>query len=226
MLAKLQQFAHEFAGFNQILVVFIILGCVFLYAAYTNKHFPKIEGFTTIALDDQTLPKCFLRDAEAQSLIKDLSTSMNRSAFEELRLIVQKVLCIDADITGAGAGIYSTYQLPFATAHDIEPAASFVNRCVKHAARSRDVEMVIDKFEGRGAQLITSLVSDPAKKKQAMNQFHNILSRAASKITKNCLAEKSALDVPAGPRDPGYFVPGFVEEQGPYTIKGAVQYLQ
>jgi hypothetical protein len=33
------------------------------------------------------------------------------------------------------------------------------------------------------------------------------------------------MDVPAGPRDPGYFVPAGLEEQGPYAIKGDTQYI-
>jgi len=94
---------------------------------YFRPHFLS-EGFATIALDDVSMPKCFLRSAQAQQLLTELNhddapNTTNGMAYAELRLIVQKVLCMDADITGSGAGAYSTYQMPFATSHDIEPAA-------------------------------------------------------------------------------------------------------
>jgi len=209
---------YEIAGLVVLLLIVIVGSMVF----YGKKRY---EGFTTIALESQTMPKCFLRDADAQALVQEFVQSPNADAFAELRLILQKVLCMDADITGAGAGVYSTYQLPFATAHDIEPAASFVNRCVKGAVRSRDLEMVIDKFEGRGSQLIQSLAQTPAQKQSAMDRFNRILKRASGAMKKNCIVEKASMDIPAGRRDPGYFEPDFVGEQGAYQITGGRQYF-
>jgi len=196
---------------------------------YFRPHFLS-EGFATIALDDVSMPKCFLRSAQAQQLLTELNhddapNTTNGMAYAELRLIVQKVLCMDADITGSGAGAYSTYQMPFATSHDIEPAASFVNRCVKGAVRARDVQMVVDKFEGRGSELIHTLCSCEKMKTRAMNMFHGILAHATRNITDKCLVEKATLDTPAGPRDPGYFVPESLKELRPYKIQGDAQYL-
>lgn len=188
------------------------------------------EGFATIALDGESMPKCFLRDAEAQRILAEFSgaeapASDAGMAYAELKLILQKALCMDADITGSGAGPYSTYQMPFATAHDIEPAASFVGRCVKGAVRTRDLEMVIDKFEGRGVELIGTLCVDKAKRARVSAMFHNVLARASRNMADKCLVEKATLDIPAGPRDPGYFEPDSVKELGKYTITGNAQYF-
>jgi hypothetical protein len=189
------------------------------------------EGFATIAVDDATMPKCFLRDAEAQRLLAVMNSEGTAApnttkgmAYAELKLILQKVLCMDADITGSGAGSYSTYQMPFATSHDIEPAASFVSRCVKGAVRARDLQMVVDKFEGRGVELINTLCSQETKA-DAMNMFHGVLARATRNMTDKCVVEKATLDTPAGPRDPGYFVPEPLKELRPYKIQGDAQYL-
>ena len=189
------------------------------------------EGFATIALDGETMPKCFLRDAEAQQILKELRGSFPKQpsvdvgvAHAELVLILQKVLCIDADVSGSGAGPYSTYQMPFATAHDIEPAASFVGRCVRHAIRDRDLEMAMDKFEGRGKELIAHLCEGPQRKK-VMTMFHNVVARATRNIATKCMTPKASLDTPAGPRDPGYFEPAKVQELQPYTIQGTYQYF-
>lgn len=195
---------------------------------------PRIlnEGFTTLAVDSESMPKCFLRDADAQQILAELKQSdtqapapANAMALAELTLILQKVLCIDADITGSAAGVYSTYRLPFATAHDIEPAASFVGRCVRHAVRSRDIEVAMDKFEGRGKQLIATLCTEKKQHDRVQSLFHDVVARATRNIARTCLSEKATLDRPAGPRDPGFFEPDEVKELRPYTIRGDFQYF-
>lgn len=212
-----------------ILVFFILLAfSVFLYL---RPNFIN-EGFATIALDAKTMPQCFLRDIQAQELLTQFEAvrkmppaSESAMAYNELVLILQKVLCIDADVSGSGAGPYSTYKLPFATAHDIEPAASFVGRCVRSAVRSRDIEMVMEKFETRGVELIGILCQDKKVRQETMDKFHNILARANRKITDKCLMEKASLDTPAGPRDPGYYEPPSLEGPSPYKITGGYQYF-
>ena len=185
------------------------------------------EGFATVALDGESMPKCFLRDAAAQNLLarfQGLKISAPNSEsgedYDEFKTLLQKILCIDADITGSGAGPYSTYQLPFVTAHDIEPAASFVNRCIRNAVRPRDVEIAMDKFETRGHELIKSMCFDEASQKSAALQYHDIMMRVTRNITSKCLQEKATLDIPAGVRDPGYYLPQKVEELHTYSISG------
>lgn len=191
-----------------------------------------VEGFTTLAVDEHSMPKCFLRDTEAQRLMAQFRGldvvapgSDAANAYNELKLILQKMLCIDADVSGMASGVYSTYQLPFATAHDIEPPPVFVNRCVKHAVRSRDIEVVMDKFESRGFALIEILCACPKKKKSAQNMFHEIVARVTRNIAGRCLAQKATLDRPAGPRDPGFFMPPELDTLRPYTILGDPQWL-
>jgi hypothetical protein len=190
------------------------------------------EGFTTVAIEGETMPRCLARDPESQALLAQLysKSAVNSAAgeaYEEFKLILQKLLCIDADITGAGAGIYSTYQLPYATAHDIEPAANFVGRCVRNAVRERDVAMVLEKFESRGNVLLKTMCSgDSAAVNTNIATFNRIVKRIGASITSKCLMEKANMDVPAGPRDPGYYIPNNVEELGEYTIfGGSPQYL-
>ena len=185
-----------------------------------------------IALEGETMPKCLLRSIEAQGILKHLypmkqaaPASKEAMAYNELKLILEKVLCIDADITGLGAGPYQTYQLPFATQHDIEPPASFVGRCLKKALRSRDIEVEFMKFNDRGNILIDTLVYDEAERQQIRDAFRNVIVKTAHSIAFTCLSEKANLDRPAGPRDPGYYVPHFSLEQGPYEIKGQFQYF-
>ena len=187
------------------------------------------EGFATHALNATSFPKCFLRDTDAQDLIRgfrESSDPVNKAALQELTLILQKVLCIDADVTGAGAGVYSTQSLPYATSHDVEPVQSLVNRCVKKVVRKNDLQVVMDKYQARGNQLIMSLCSDTQSQKEALLKFHTILTRSTRTIQQACEMPKANMDVPAGPRDPGYHIPDSVLTYSEYKISGnADQYI-
>lgn len=204
---------------------------IFLY--FRPHYLNKVEGFATLALDNETMPKCLLRDAGAQNFLAQFQafgvTSPNSTqgeSYAELKLIVQKLLCMDADITGSAAGPYSTYSLPFATAHDLEPLANFVGRCTRHTVRSKDIEMTMDKFESRGLELINTLCFDEPQRKAASSQFHSIVERVTRNISRACLTEKASLDIPAGVRDPGYYTPSELQSLGSFTTSGNVkQYI-
>jgi hypothetical protein len=212
---------------NVALGAFLITVVIGLFLYFRPNYFSTKEGFATLALDNETMPKCLLRDTEAQKLLARFQafsvTSPNSThgeAYAELKLIVQKLLCMDADITGSAAGPYSSYTLPFATAHDTEPPASFVGRCVRHAARPLDVELTMDKYEGRGLELIKTLCFDEPQRKSASTMFHDIVARVTRNIMRACTVEKASLDIPAGVRDPGYYTPPQIQTLSPYTITG------
>jgi hypothetical protein len=190
------------------------------------------EGFSTIAVDRDLMPRCFTRDTDAQAILLALkpAKAVDPDAFGELSLILQKMLCVDADVTGAGVGGYQSFQLPFVTQHDLEPAASLVGRCLKGALRSRDLELTIDKWEKRGAVLIQSLAGclqggGEAVRSESLTRFRTVAKRSARTIGQACTSARVSMDIPAGPRDPGYTVPKGLEEQGPYAIRGEVQYI-
>jgi hypothetical protein len=209
---------------NIAIVAFFITLAIATVLYFRPRLLMTAEGFTTIAIDAVTAPKCFLRDANAQKLItKFADIKRNASpncpkamALAELTQILQKALCIDADLAGAGMGPYSTYQLAYATAHDIEPAANFVNRCLRNAVRSRDIEEVMAKFENRGTALLAELEADG----EAGALFHDVMLRAGRNISEYCLKEKASLDRPAGVRDPGYYEPPALEQHREYEIVG------
>jgi len=198
----------------------------------TNRMYGRShEGFSTIAVDRELMPRCFTRDADAQALLLALkpARSVDPDAFGELSLILQKMLCVDADVTGAGVGGYQSFQLPFVTQHDLEPAASLVGRCLKGALRSRDLELTIDKWEKRGAVLIQSLSgciqNGESVRSECQTRFRTVAKRSARTIGQACTSARVSMDIPAGPRDPGFSIPKGLEEQGPYAIKGEVQYI-
>lgn len=210
-------------------VVFLVVVVVFLYLhpryfSHGPEGFAK-EGFSTIALNDSDFPKCVARDYEAQQLLTQLKTAGTAGsgavaaaaeAYEELTLIVSKLLCMDADITSLGAGVYSSLRLPFNTQHDMEPVGTFVGRCLKNAVRERDISLTLGKLRDRGTALIAQLCSTSQSRAQHLALFDGIVKRTEAHITPVCLKEHASMDIPAGVRDPGYYIPGSVSTLGPY----------
>jgi hypothetical protein len=213
-------------------VFFVILIITGTYLYFRTRGYKTTEGFATIALDGEAMPKCFLRNVDAQNLLarfqaqKIVSPNTDAGmAYDELKLILQKALCMDADITGLAAGPYSTYQLPFATMHDMEPVASFVSRCTRMAVRERDIELTIGKLQSRGEELIKRLCVDRATAAQAIDDFGKIMRNVKDRISARCLEGKATpISHPLGVRDPGYFEPEAVKELTPYKITGDFQY--
>ncbi len=185
------------------------------------------EGFSTVAVD-KNMPRCFTRDTEAQLLTASLNnvvSSYTRSAFDEFKLILEKILCIEADISGPGIGINNTLNVAFATSHDIEPASSLVGRCLRGGIRNNEIELAMSKFETRGNELIDMLCADKYSKQKAFDMFHNILARHFQIIKQKCAIPRAAMDVPAGPRDPGYNIPYKLITYSEFIPSGGNQYI-
>jgi len=197
---------------------------------YGNLRKKEDEGFTTIALSRETFPKCFVRSPDAQELLNIMRTAKKGMppasdagmAYEEFSMILQKVLCMDADVTSLGAGVYSTYSLPFNTLHDMEPVGSFVGRCLKNAIKARDVEITFGKLQYRGNQLIATMCGNDQTMGTALTLFDSILAKAAKNITNVCLKEHATMDIPAGVRDPGYYTPPELTQLSTYQETGTI----
>jgi hypothetical protein len=207
------------------LVVVILIGAVmYVYPGFPyNKmsYIPKTEGFSTIALDPKTFPSCVARDVDAQALLTSLyakvksapPASAGAEAFDEFRLIVQKLLCMDADITSLGAGEYASLLLPFNTHHDMEPVGTFVGRCLKNAVKERDIDLTLGKLQDRGEELLKILCPSNKDDKEI---FEGIVERTKTNISRVCLKEHASMDIPASVRDPGYYAPPELVQYGVY----------
>jgi hypothetical protein len=196
------------------LALVAIVAFLYLYPRYLSYGPEKTEGFSTIALNDTDFPSCVARDYDAQKLLKILKSPTG--AYEELALIVSKLLCIDADITSLGQGVYASLRLPFNTQHDMEPVGTFVGRCLKNAVKERDIKLTLGKLQDRGTALIAQLCQTSAAKAEAITLFDGVVKRTEANITKVCLQERATMDIPAGVRDPGYYLPDDVKNLGPY----------
>ena len=160
-----------------------------------------VEGFTTTAVHPQRVPMCVARSPAGQALLARVAGIHNDDA-EELRLLVSKLCCMEADIAtpSAGAGP-RTMRLQFRTSHDLEPPSSLVGRCLRNAVNQRDIELIIEKFRTRGHELVAALCGDPA----AQQELDAVIMQLQLAMTSFCLKESPMMDRPAGARDLGFW---------------------
>jgi len=156
------------------------------------------EGFATHATDARRMPVCVNRSTDAQSLLARFA-HVDTAEADELRLLMSKLCCMEADIAAPGAGTYRTLNLQFRTSQDTEPPVAIVSRCLVGALNKRDTELIIEKFKVRGHELIRELC-EPVD--EATAEFDTVLKRLELTMRAMC---KSKSIGPAGPRDLGYW---------------------
>ena len=160
------------------------------------------EGFATHATDARRMPACVNRSTDAQSLLARIA-HIDSAEADELRLLMSKLCCMEADIAAPGAGTYRTLNLQFRTSQDTEPPVAIVSRCLVGAVNNRDTELIIEKFKARGHELIRELCQD--SEKAATEEFDTVLRRLELTMMSFCVRKGASMDRPAGPRDPGYW---------------------
>jgi len=208
-------------------LIILIVGWGILYKLYPqfpplfiNRTAKPIEKFANPAVAPFE-PKCAQRNMDAQVILRLLppcsdpknSPSEDATDRAELALILSKLTCLEADVNNAGTPGYNTLNLPYNTTHDAEPLTNFVGRCLNNGTRSEDLELLIDKYDKRGKTLISGICSKAGMDAKTIQGHYDAVIRVTmNALTKNCLAFHSSLDIPFGPRDPGYMTPYSVEK--------------
>jgi hypothetical protein len=212
-----------------VYLVFLILiagmGIFFkMYPKFPALEKRQIEPFSSPAVAPFQ-PKCIQRNVDAQVLLRlfppctDESKAPTEDATDraELSLILNKLTCLDADVNSNGVKGYNTISLQYNTSHDNEPLGSFVGRCLNNGIRQRDIELLIDKFEKRGKTLITQISKRQGiDGKSALETYETLIKATINSLNTHCLAKRSSLDTPYGPRDPGYAIPYSVSALAPF----------
>ena len=172
------------------------------------------EAFAVAAVDPARMPACAARSAPAQALLaRFVAIPESDDAASELRLLISKLCCIEADLKTPAAGTYRTAPLQFRTSHDMEPASTLVGRALAGAVQQRDVALIMDKFNKRGSELIKAIFG--ADCQDATAEF-----AAVSNTTRAALASTvrpaPTMDQPAGPRDVGFWESARVADLSQY----------
>ena len=176
--------------------VYVLIGFLFVLAFLLINYKQEVkEGFASAAVSTN-MPACVERSVSAQRILASLRSTDDPST--ELRLLISKLCCMEADIT-MGSGSTRTMALQFRTSHDAEVPSTFVNRCLRNAVRQRDIDIVIEKYQNRGRILMTALAP------QLMSDFDNVVNQTRLAMVSFCLVKQPTMDSPAGPRDMGYW---------------------
>ena len=185
--------------------VAILTATLFVIALLLVNYRPLeagVEGFASAAVDPILSPAGTQHSSAAQRILANLASYPETDeGAAELRLLLSKLTCIEADISMAGAGVYRTLPLQFRTSHDMEPPTSFVGRCLRNAVRQRDIDLVMDKYESRGRALIRSRCRD------SMKDFEEVLATTRLAMVSFCLGDQPSMDKPVGARDVGFWAP-------------------
>jgi hypothetical protein len=195
-----------------------ILAVTLLILAMMLVHYRPVEGYANkkkleklaeefanpITVDPRRAPACTARSSGAQHILASIaSLPESDEGAAELRLLLSKLCCIEADVSTAGAGVYRTLNLQFRTSHDMEPPTALVGRCLRNAMRPRDITLIMDKYEKRGKDLIRSRCSSPDN----LAAFDQVVAATRLAMTSFCLIAQPSMDKPSGARDPGFWAP-------------------
>lgn len=181
-----------------LLVVFLVVLALLL----VHYRPSKVEGFAVAAVDPIRMPACAERSPAAQRILAAIAHyPESDEGAAEIRLLLSKLCCMEADVSTAGAGVYRTLPLQFRTSHDMEPPTTFVGRCLRNAVRQRDIDLVMDKFEKRGRALIRSRCPESRK------DFDEVIASTRLAFVSFCLGDQPSMDKPMGARDVGFWAP-------------------
>jgi hypothetical protein len=204
-----------------LIVFFIVLAGLLMH----YKPQQDVEGFAVRSVDAVKMPECVSRSTAAQSLLARLPSGSGSSGSSgtsaELRQLVTKVCCMEADIFAPSAGVYRTMHAQFRTSEDMEPPATIVGRCLRNAVNKRDIELIVEKYVTRGKELIRELcpASDQA---EALAEWEEVVGRLHNAMTSVCLKEQPVMDRPLGARDMGFWEPENVADLSQYQGVSAV----
>ena len=188
-----------------VLAILVVLALVLIHWRPELMN-GMTEGFAVAAVDTARMPACVERSDAAQRLLaRFAATPETNTDAEELRLLVSKLCCLEADIATPAAGVYRTMPLQFRTSHDMEPASSFVGRCLRNAVQQRDIDLVIEKFEKRGAELLDVVLGGDCS--DARGEFAEVVARTRLAMGAFCLRPQPQMDRPIGARDMGFWEP-------------------
>lgn len=201
---------------------YIVIGILLVVAVglvyYQPSWFwswPSKEGFTSAAVDPERMPACTTRSVDAQALLEQIAgntsdAARGADAANELRLLVSKLCCMEADIASPSPGTYRTFGLQFRTQQDLEPPATIVGRCLAGAVSSRDTELIVEKYKQRGHLLIQRLSLDTS----ATNHFDVVVGNLEKALKSKC--KSPTMDHPSGVRDVGFWEPDSISDLSQY----------
>lgn len=199
-----------------VIGILLIVAVALIYYPVAPLPSVEAEGFTSASVDPERMPACATRSVDAQALLAQVDASPNSEDANELRLLISKLCCMEADIASPSPGTYRTFGLQFRTQQDMEPPATIVGRCLAGAVNSRDIELITEKYKQRGHLLIQRLGLGAS----STELFDGIVGNLDRAMKSKC--KSPTMDHPLGVRDVGYWEPDSVADLSQYQGVSAV----
>ena len=212
-----------------LIIIIVSFGLYFRkYPKFPPMERKSIEYFSSAATGPSE-PTCVRRNADAQALLQIFPQHPNISACKdaidriELKLIINKLTCVDADVNKNGIPGYNTVKLPYNTSHDTEPLINFVGRCLNNGVNTRDIDLIMTKYENRGIELIRRIGKRAnIDTQRAYDHYRALVNTTYAVLSSNCIKQANLLDRPVGPRDPGYTMPYNVARLASFSMSDTV----
>ena len=170
------------------------------------------------------VPDC-LRDSQNASDLVELfsassSTEDGPDDLRELTLILSKLSCFKKDLMSPSGIVEATRYQPYSTAHDVEPVAETTARCMAKTIPPRDLDIILDKWNRRGKELIrklcTSFNLSDSQLKKADSLFKSCIIDVSDVAQSMCLKGDVEIAGTKGPRDVAPYEPPALSELRQY----------
>lgn len=134
------------------------------------------------------LPDCVNSSDESAKiystfLAKTSTTEEGADDLEELSILLGKLACLKRDLMSPGHLVSATKSSPFSTMQDLEPVAETAARCFAKSIPVRDIEIAVDKWNGRGKMLLNRLCTSYSLTSSAQETVQDLFKSVISDIT-------------------------------------------
>ena len=203
-----------------LLAIFVTgVASYFLYNMWTRSTLETFAGPARGA----GAPDCLRHSQYAADIyeifsLKTDSTEEGPDDFRELTNLLSKLCCIKKDLMSPSGIVEATRYQAYSTAQDIEPVAETTARCLAKTIPQRDLDIIFDKWNTRGKQLIRKLctnfnISDSELKK-VDSHFKSLMNDVRDVANSQCI--KGDATVLKGPRDVSPYEPPELSELRAY----------
>jgi hypothetical protein len=189
-----------------------------------SSNGPQTEGFGAPA-KGTGVPDCLRTSQEASDIYEIFSSKLNTTEegpddLRELTLLLSKTSCMKKDLLSPSGIVEATRYQAYSTAHDIEPVAETVARCLAKTIPERDLDIGLDKWNTRGKELIrklcTSFKVTDGELKTLDISFKKHIDDITDIAKSQCLKGDVEIGGKKGPRDVGAYEPPGLSELREY----------
>ena len=206
-----------------LLAIFLTLVAVyFLVEVWKIAKVPSSEGFAGPARG-AGVPDCLRTSQNASDLYELFASKQNTTEegpddLREFTLLLSKISCLKKDLMSPSGIIEATRYQAYSTAHDIEPVAETVARCLAKTIPDRDLSIILEKWNTRGTELLLRLCSSFQLTDSEVTKAKSLFKAAIVDITdiSKSMCLKNNVDTKLTSRDVAPYEPSALKELREY----------